>query len=429
MKKRIYFTIITITSLALLCSNLMISSFITYLLAENVKDEVKKETLELKTKINENFDINNNVLTRARITIIDDTGEVIYDSKQVELENHLNRPEIQEAIKKGHGEALRKSDTINQNMYYYALLLDNGHILRLSMETSSFIGILIPAIIFSSFVLLAFIVICLFIAKWQANSIVKPINKLDLANPNINDIYPELIPLVNNLQLHNKMRKEFSANVSHELKTPLTSISGYAEIIANGIAQEKDIRVFAQKIYQESQNLINKINDIIKISKLDENRITLEIEEVNYDAIISKCIEKLDKFIYDKKIKIIYHHKNIYGQCIVYVMEDILYNIIQNAIKYNKQNGTVFINLDEDKNDILIKIKDTGIGIKEEELPRIYERFYRVDKSHNTAIEGSGLGLSIVKHGVGLHHGTISCDSDFGIQTTFTLKFPKTFSR
>ena len=106
-------------------------------------------------------------------------------------------------------------------------------------------------------------------------------------------------------------------------------------------------------------------------------------------------------------------------------MEDILYNLIQNAIKYNKNNGTVFINLSEDKDNVLIKIKDTGIGISKTELPRIYERFYRVDKSHNTAIEGSGLGLSIVKHGVGLHHGSIECDSDLGIQTTFYLKFPK----
>lgn len=425
MRKRIFLTIILIVSVALLFSNLFISSFITYILADNVKDEVKRETTELKQMIDDGYNFEEALLTNARITIISTNGEVIFDSQHIDLENHLDRPEIITAIKKGTGESLRKSDTINQDMYYYAVLLDDGNILRLSMETSSFIGILAPVFLFSLFILCLLIVICFFVARWQSNVIVKPINELNLANPNANDIYPELVPLINNLHLHNELRKEFSANVSHELKTPLTSISGYAEIMANGIAKEKDIRIFANKIYQESQNLINKINDIIKISKLDENKIDLEIAEVNYDQLISKSIDKLDKFIFDKNIKIIYHHKNIYGQCISYVMEDILYNLIQNAIKYNKCNGTVFITLDEDKNNILIKIKDTGIGIKKEDLPRIYERFYRVDKSHNTAIEGSGLGLSIVKHGVGLHHGTIECDSDLGIQTTFNLRFPK----
>lgn len=425
MRKRIFLTIILIVSVALLFSNLFLSAFITYILADNVKDEVKKETIELKQMINDGYSFEEQLLTNARVTIISSDGDVIFDSQQIDLENHLDRPEIITAIKNGTGESLRKSDTINQDMYYYAVLLDDGIILRLSMETSSFIGILAPVILFSLFILCLLIVICFFVARWQANVIVKPINELNLANPNANDIYPELVPLINNLYLHNELRKEFSANVSHELKTPLTSISGYAEIMANGIARKEDIRMFANKIYQESQNLINKINDIIKISKLDENKIDLEIAEVNYDQLISKCIDKLDKFIFDKNIKIIYHHKNIYGQCISYVMEDILYNLIQNAIKYNKCNGTVFITLDEDKNNILIKIKDTGIGIKKEDLPRIYERFYRVDKSHNTAIEGSGLGLSIVKHGVGLHHGTIECDSDLGIQTTFNLKFPK----
>ncbi len=425
MRKRIFLTIILIVSVALLFSNLFLSSFITYILADNVKDEVKRETTELKQMIDDGYNFEEALLTNARITIISTNGEVIFDSQHIDLENHLDRPEIITAIKKGTGESLRKSDTINQDMYYYAVLLDDGNILRLSMETSSFIGILAPVILFSLFILCLLILICFFVARWQSNVIVKPINELNLANPNANDIYPELVPLINNLHLHNELRKEFSANVSHELKTPLTSISGYAEIMANGIAKEKDIRIFANKIYQESQNLINKINDIIKISKLDENKIDLEIAEVNYDQLISKSIDKLDKFIFDKNIKIIYHHKNIYGQCISYVMEDILYNLIQNAIKYNKCNGTVFITLDEDKNNILIKIKDTGIGIKKEDLPRIYERFYRGDKSHNTAIEGSGLGLSIVKHGVGLHHGTIECDSDLGIQTTFNLRFPK----
>ncbi len=425
MKKRIFTTIISITSIALLFFSILISGFLTYLLSDNVKNEVRRETIELKSLLDTGYNINNISLINPRITLISPIGEVIFDNQHDNLENHLDRPEIKSAIENGVGESLRNSDTIDQNMYYYALRLDDGNILRVAMVTSSFFGILIPVFIISLVILIFIIIICLFVAGHQANAIVKPINELNLAHPNADTIYPELVPLVNNLNLHNEMRKEFSANVSHELKTPLTSISGYAEIMANGIAKEEDIRMFANKIYNESHNLINKINDIIKISKLDENKIDLEIEMANYDQLITSCIEKLDKFIFDKNIKVIYHHINIYGECIVYVMEDILYNLIQNAIKYNKTNGTVFINLSEDKDNVLIKIKDTGIGISKAELPRIYERFYRVDKSHNTAIEGSGLGLSIVKHGVGLHHGSIECDSDLGIQTTFYLKFPK----
>ena len=425
MKKRIFTTIISITSIALLIFSILISGFLTYLLSDNVKNEVRRETIELKSLLDTGYNINNISLINPRITLISPIGEVIFDNQHDNLENHLDRPEIKSAIENGVGESLRNSDTIDQNMYYYALRLDDGNILRVAMVTSSFFGILIPVFIISLVILIFIIIICLFVAGHQANAIVKPINELNLAHPNADTIYPELVPLVNNLNLHNEMRKEFSANVSHELKTPLTSISGYAEIMANGIAKEEDIRMFANKIYNESHNLINKINDIIKISKLDENKIDLEIEMANYDQLITSCIEKLDKFIFDKNIKVIYHHINIYGECIVYVMEDILYNLIQNAIKYNKTNGTVFINLSEDKDNVLIKIKDTGIGISKAELPRIYERFYRVDKSHNTAIEGSGLGLSIVKHGVGLHHGSIECDSDLGIQTTFYLKFPK----
>ena len=221
------------------------------------------------------------------------------------------------------------------------------------------------------------------------------------------------------------MRKEFSANVSHELKTPLTSISGYAEIMANGIAKEEDNKLFAQKIYDESQNLINKINDIIKISKLDENRIDLEYQRINYSQLINNCINKLEKFIEDKHIKVNFTSKEIYGFAIVYVMEDIIYNLIQNAIKYNKNNGKVDIDIKQDRKNVIITIADTGIGISDMDIDRIYERFFRSDRSHSSNIEGSGLGLAIVKHGINLHNGTITCDSKLNVGTTFTLSIPK----
>ena len=310
-------------------------------------------------------------------------------------------------------------------MYYYAVKLNNGEILRLSSYSNSFMGIFIPTLTNSLFIMAILIILCLLLAKYQAKEIVKPINNLNLANPQKEDTYEELAPLVDNLNLHNQMRKEFSANVSHELKTPLTSISGYAEIMANGIAKEEDNKLFAQKIYDESQNLINKINDIIKISKLDENRIDLEYQRINYSQLINNCINKLEKFIEDKHIKVNFTSKEIYGFAIVYVMEDIIYNLIQNAIKYNKNNGKVDIDIKQDRKNVIITIADTGIGISDMDIDRIYERFFRSDRSHSSNIEGSGLGLAIVKHGINLHNGTITCDSKLNVGTTFTLSIPK----
>ena len=195
--------------------------------------------------------------------------------------------------------------------------------------------------------------------------------------------------------------------------------------MANGIAKEEDNKLFAQKIYDESQNLINKINDIIKISKLDENRIDLEYQRINYSQLINNCINKLEKFIEDKHIKVNFTSKEIYGFAIVYVMEDIIYNLIQNAIKYNKNNGKVDIDIKQDRKNVIITIADTGIGISDMDIDRIYERFFRSDRSHSSNIEGSGLGLAIVKHGINLHNGTITCDSKLNVGTTFTLSIPK----
>lgn len=430
MKNRIFKTMALSTIIAILITTLTISVYISNRYLNETKTIIKQEAIQLKQLLatNPNY-LDNELITEARITLIDPFGKVIYDSNTKELENHLDRPEIIDAVYNGYGEALRKSDTYNKNMYYYAIRLDDGNILRLSSYSNSLLGILIPTLINSLFIMAILVIICLLLANYQAKQIVKPINNLNLANPKKEDTYEELAPLVDNLNLHNQMRKEFSANVSHELKTPLTSISGYAEIMANGIAKEEDNKLFAQKIYDESQNLINKINDIIKISKLDENRIDLDYQRINYSQLINNCINKLEKFIDDKQITINFTSKEIYGKAIIYVMEDIIYNLIQNAIKYNKDHGTVNIEIRQDRKNVIITIADTGMGINPDDIDRIYERFFRSDRSHSSNIEGSGLGLAIVKHGVSLHNGTISCQSELNVGTTFTLTLPKDHKR
>lgn len=426
MKNRIFKTMALSTIIAILITTLALSVYISNSYLTETKTIIKHEAIQLKQLLeNDPNYLDNELITEARITLIDANGYVLYDSNTKDLENHLDRPEIKDAIIYGYGESLRKSDTYNKNMYYYAVKLKNGEILRLSSYSNSFIGIFIPTLTNSLFIMAILIILCLLLANYQAKEIVKPINNLNLANPQKEDTYEELAPLVDNLNLHNQMRKEFSANVSHELKTPLTSISGYAEIMANGIAKEEDNKLFAQKIYDESQNLINKINDIIKISKLDENRIDLEYQRINYSQLINNCINKLEKFIEDKHIKVNFTSKEIYGFAIVYVMEDIIYNLIQNAIKYNKNNGKVDIDIKQDRKNVIITIADTGIGISDMDIDRIYERFFRSDRSHSSNIEGSGLGLAIVKHGINLHNGTITCDSKLNVGTTFTLSIPK----
>ena len=426
MKNRIFKTMALSTIIAILITTLALSVYISNSYLTETKTIIKHEAIQLKQLLeNDPNYLDNELITEARITLIDSNGYVLYDSNTKDLENHLDRPEIKDAIIYGYGESLRKSDTYNKNMYYYAVKLNNGEILRLSSYSNSFMGIFIPTLTNSLFIMAILIILCLLLANYQAKEIVKPINNLNLANPQKEDTYEELAPLVDNLNLHNQMRKEFSANVSHELKTPLTSISGYAEIMANGIAKEEDNKLFAQKIYDESQNLINKINDIIKISKLDENRIDLEYQRINYSQLINNCINKLEKFIEDKHIKVNFTSKEIYGFAIVYVMEDIIYNLIQNAIKYNKNNGKVDIDIKQDRKNVIITIADTGIGISDMDIDRIYERFFRSDRSHSSNIEGSGLGLAIVKHGINLHNGTITCDSKLNVGTTFTLSIPK----
>ena len=426
MKNRIFKTMALSTIIAILITTLALSVYISNSYLTETKTIIKHEAIQLKQLLeNDPNYLDNELITEARITLIDANGYVLYDSNTKDLENHLDRPEIKDAIIYGYGESLRKSDTYNKNMYYYAVKLNNGEILRLSSYSNSFMGIFIPTLTNSLFIMAILIILCLLLANYQAKEIVKPINNLNLANPQKEDTYEELAPLVDNLNLHNQMRKEFSANVSHELKTPLTSISGYAEIMANGIAKEEDNKLFAQKIYDESQNLINKINDIIKISKLDENRIDLEYQRINYSQLINNCINKLEKFIEDKHIKVNFTSKEIYGFAIVYVMEDIIYNLIQNAIKYNKNDGTVSIYLSETEQDVRISVKDTGIGIPKEDQNRIFERFYRVDKSHSKEIGGTGLGLSIVKHGVIFLGGSISVDSEEGMGTEMIVTLPR----
>lgn len=373
-----------------------------------------------------------NVDKNTRITKIDKDGKVLYDSQgRKDLENHKTRKEVVEALKNGYGEDVRRSETIGKNMYYYALILNDKSVIRVSKTMYNMVAIAIDFLPFMLGIFLIMLLLSWMIARWQTRRIIGPINDIDLENPLENIIYRELEPLLVAMDLNNKqkdmvsnMRKEFSANVSHELKTPLTSISGYAEIMKNGIVKEKDITNFADRIHKEASRLIKLVNDIINISRLDEGYVDIEKEDVDLFEMSREISSRLAKQANDKGIKVALEGERVICHGIRQILDDMVYNLVENAIKYNKENGKVTIWVGSTLDGVKIRVTDTGIGIADEETDRIFERFYRVDKSHSKEIGGTGLGLSIVKHGAMVHGASLSVDSKLGEGSVFEIRFP-----
>lgn len=368
----------------------------------------------------------------TRITLIDSAGDVLYDSTEdaVTLQNHKNRPEIKAAHKNGTGQEVRRSMTMSKEMFYYAKLLPDGNVLRVSktMNTAFHTAIaILPVMALIALVALGFAYL---LARQQVAKLIRPINELNLEEPLENEVYEELTPLLESIDKQNKekeaianMRKEFSANVSHELKTPLTSISGYAEIMKSGIVKPEDMPRFSEKIYNEARRLITLVEDIIKLSHLDEGKVELEKEDIDLYDLTREIISRLAPQASAKKV-----HMELTGESVIYngvrqILDEMVYNICENAIKYNKECGEIRVWVGNTLNGKKIIVTDTGIGIPKNQQERIFERFYRVDKSHSKEIGGTGLGLSIVKHGAILHNAKIHVDSELGKGTRMELTF------
>ena len=250
-----------------------------------------------------------------------------------------------------------------------------------------------------------------------------------IANPVSRDgkVVGAVLLLVNETEKveRENLRREFSANVSHELKTPLTSISGFAEIIQDGMVQGEDVQKFAGRIYREAQRLIQLVEDTIKISQLDEGENPYEWEKVDAYAVVKNVCGNLRDIAAKKNVHFFIDGEKLIFCTVKPILEEVIYNLCDNGIKYNREDGTVSIHLQELKNSVEIRVKDNGIGIPREDCSRVFERFYRVDKSHSKAIGGTGLGLSIVKHGVTFLGGTLKMLSEEGKGTEITMTFPK----
>lgn len=373
------------------------------------------------------------VRANTRITWISAEGTVLYDSTEDEhtFENHKNRPEVKKAFAKGEGEDIRKSDTIGEEMCYYAEKMPDGTVLRVSRTMNSAMKSAFHILPFMIFLALIMIVTAWLLSKWQIERLIRPINTLDLENPLEQEMYPELQPLLERIEQSNKekeavaaMRREFSANVSHELKTPLTSISGYAEIMKDGLVRPEDMQHFSEKIYQEASRLITLVEDIIKLSRLDEGRVELEKEEVDLYELSREIISRLAPQAAKNRVRLELTGESVKYTGIRQILDEMIYNITENAIKYNNPGGKVSVwagNILQGKK---VVVTDNGIGIPEDQIDRIFERFYRVDKSHSKERGGTGLGLSIVKHGVMLHHGEVHVESKLGEGTRIELVFP-----
>ena len=373
-----------------------------------------------------------NVRKSTRVTLINEEGEVLYDSKQddVTLENHRNRPEIQEALAEGSGQDIRESDTLDEEMFYYALRLSDSLVLRVSKTMDTVLRTAVNIFPVMGLIGAVMFLFALALSKWQAARLIEPMNELNLDTPLENKMYEELTPLLRRIDKQNQekdaianMRKEFSANVSHELKTPLTSISGYAEIMKDGLVRTEDMKTFSERIYSEARRLIHLVEDIIKLSRLDEGAVEIEKEEVDLYLLTREIISRLAMQASERGV-----HMEITGESVsVYgvrqILDEMIYNICENAIKYNKEGGAVSVWVGSTLQGRKVIVSDTGIGIPENRKERIFERFYRVDKSHSKETGGTGLGLSIVKHGAILHGAEIHVESEVGKGTKMELTF------
>ena len=220
-------------------------------------------------------------------------------------------------------------------------------------------------------------------------------------------------------------RREFTANVSHELKTPLTSISGFAEIMQDGFVKDEDVKVFAGRIYKEAQRLIRLVGDVIRISRLDEGGLPYQWEKLDLYSLTHDIFSTLHEAAEKQEVHMYMEGGSTVLDTVPTIMEEVLYNVCDNAVKYNRRGGEVFVRLKDGEDAVRMNVRDTGIGIPKEDQERIFERFYRVDKSHSKEIGGTGLGLSIVKHGVKTLNGRLWLNSEPGQGTEIIMEFPK----
>lgn len=554
MKKRFFRYLLGISLLTLFLSTIA-SMFIYYsVYAKRSNEDLRNIVITMGETLNKVEDDKNYLESLAkkrmdfRITLIQEDGEVIYDSKKDVrfLPSHKDRPEVIKAKKLGYAQVERYSNTLSKDLYYVSLRLDDGNMIRISREMDNLIGAFTKVLPFDILMSLLVFLIATVVSKKLTKKTFDPLNNLeeDLLNVDTNKL-PEISPFINKIKKQNmtieesykeiarerdtintilknmkeslvivdenknlltvndsareifnskrdilgeniinlirdenilnmadealkgksceaitkigdreykcyvnpvfedkkvrgllilfideteeikatRLREEFSSNVSHELKTPLTSISGFSELLLNDLVEDKDKEGFYKLIYDDSKRLLSLVEDIMKISGL-EHAGDFDKEDIDLKELIAEILKGYKSLIEEKNIYV-----NLEGSGSVFenrtMIWELFSNLINNGIKYNKDRGRLDIKISEDANTCKIIIKDTGIGIPQEDLARIFERFYRVDKSRSRKVGGTGLGLSIVKHVIQNIGGKIKISSELGEGTSFEILLKK----
>ena len=369
-----------------------------------------------------------------RITIIAEDGEVLYDSQADEskMENHKNRPEIIDARKYGAGEKIRWSETFSVHTFYYAALLENGNVLRVAKKSKSLYDVMVNTIVIIFAIAVVIFALCSMAAHLLTKRMVEPIEKMadSLLVLDETHVYEEIRPFVKtikeqhmNILNHAKIRQEFTANVSHELKTPLTAISGYAELIENGMVPQEDVGRFAVQIQKNSNRLLSLINDIIKLSELDSEEMKIPFEDIDLYELAESTMHMMEIPAQKQEVALCFSGEHVQIKGGKNLIEELIHNLVSNAVRYNVKGGKVFVRTGIKDGRVYLEVEDTGIGIPKEHQERIFERFYRVDKSRSKSTGGTGLGLAIVKHIVAQHDASIYLESEEGKGTKITVFF------
>ena len=441
MKKKIFKYFACMITVAILATTLLLSWVNYEMFKGRVMDDLEAYGRMFAVEMNgeaETQSALHSLEEDIRVTLVHADGTVYYDNfaDPNAMDNHADRPEIRQALENGSGSDIRNSSTVDQSAFYYAVRLKNGDVMRLAQEASN-----IWSVYFRSMpliVLLAAGMACvsLYLAHLLTARLVQPIERMTAHLNNVSGVarYPELEPFMDMIEQQHEeilrsanMRVEFTANVSHELKTPLTSISGYAELIESGMAQGEQAKTFAAEIHKSANRLLTLINDIIRLSQMDAPMPDLKFEPVDLAQIAANTFEQLEMSARKADVPLQLDAKPAMVEADRQMMDELLYNLCDNAIRYNVHGGSVKLEVRPIRDKVIVCVQDTGIGISPENQEHVFERFYRVDKSRSKATGGTGLGLAIVKHIAVKHNAQIELESELGRGTRISVIFERCF--
>ncbi len=443
MKQKINLRLSLIALIAIVATSIGITLVYYQIFQRQVRDDLKQNaSLLVETDIFQNAytsgkgssaNLDHLSAGNLRITWVDEDGTVLFDNDTnvQSLSNHIDRPEIRMAFETGEGESVRRSDTLRMNTFYYALLLDNDTVLRVSTQARTITSVLISALPVIGVIAILILAGCVLIGHLLTRQLMKPLEEM---SKNLDDyqvpVYKELEPFAERIRVQHenilaaaKSRQDFTANVSHELKTPITAISGYAELIENGMADEDSQVHIAQQIRHNADRLQSLITDIIQLSELDDLELERNFETVDLYAVAKECVDDLKPVAEKKSVRLSYRGVSAGVMGDRGLIREMIENLVQNGIRYNKESGSVVVFVTIRDAHPVLMVKDTGIGIAADQLDRVFERFYRVDKSRSRQTGGTGLGLAIVKHIVELHNAEIEIESTVGAGTDITVRF------